>query len=161
MSLCWAAHCRGGQAPGAQATEQAHWRTVRKILFKNLRQIIFKMTGSGALRFAVLSGGFGRRGFGCPRRSPARAAGTQPDHGARWRRQRLPSGDSSDVRSCLGVVGDPRKSPAQLNSGRQLAVLVEDGADCIGIGLGYEEHPHSMVARSTAGKRDVVSLISR
>jgi hypothetical protein len=32
--------------PGAQATEQAHWRLVRKILFKILRKIIIKMTGS-------------------------------------------------------------------------------------------------------------------
>jgi hypothetical protein len=55
------------------------------------------------------------------------------------------------VRSCLGVVGDPRKSPVQLNSSRQLALLVEDGPD--GIGIGDEEHPKSMVTRRTAGKR--------
>jgi hypothetical protein len=54
--------------------------------------------------------------------------------------------------------GDPRKSPAQLNSGRQLALLVEDGADCVGIGLCDEEHPESMVTRRTAGKR--VPLVS-
>ena len=101
---------------------------------------------------SCLSSGLGRQGFGRVRRSAARAAGTQLDHRARWRRQRLPSGDSSDVRSCLGVVGDPRKSPAQLDSSRQLALLAEDGADCIGIGLGDEEHPKSMVTRRTAGK---------
>jgi hypothetical protein len=56
-------------------------------------------------------------------------------------RQRLPSGNSSDVRPRLRVGGDPRKSPAQLDSSRQLAFLVEDGADCVGIGLGHEEHP--------------------
>ena len=99
-----------------------------------------------------LPSGLGRQGFGRVRRSAARAAGTQLDHRARWRRQRLPSGDSSDVRSCLGVVGDPRKSPAQLDSSRQLALLAEDGADCIGIGLGDEEHPKSMVTCRTAGK---------
>jgi hypothetical protein len=92
----------------------------------------------------------------------ARSARTQPDHRARWRRQRLPSNDGPDVRPRLRVVGDPWKSPAQLDSSRQLALLIEDCADCIGIGLGDDEHPKSMVARRTAGKRGVrlVSLKS-
>jgi hypothetical protein len=66
----------------------------------------------------------------------------------------------------LPVVGDPRKSPTQFDGGRQLALLVEDGADCIGIGLGDEEHSKRMAPRRTAGKRiDPVSsrlnLLSR
>jgi hypothetical protein len=36
-----------------------------------------------------------------------------------------------------------------------MARIASDGADCIGIGIGDEKHPKSMVARTTAGKRDV------
>jgi hypothetical protein len=91
--------------------------------------------------------------------------GPQPGHRAWLRRWRLPSGDCPDVCPRLRVVGDPRKSPTQLDGGRQLALLVEDGADCIGIGLGDEEHSKRMAARRTAGKRVPVSsrlnLLSR
>ena len=79
--------------------------------------------------------------------------GPQPGHRAWLRRWRLPSGDCPDVCPRLRVVGDPRKSPTQLDGDRQLALLVEDGADCIGIGLGDEEHSKRMAARRTAGKR--------
>jgi hypothetical protein len=63
------------------------------------------------------------------------------------------------VRTCarafaLSVI--PAKSPTQLDSSRQLTLLVEDGADCVGIGLGDEEHPKSMVTRRSSDKRGVV-----
>jgi hypothetical protein len=62
------------------------------------------------------------------------------------------------VRPRLRVVGDPWKSPAQPDGSRQLTLLVEDDADCLGIGPGDEEHPKSRVARRTAGKRAVRSF---
>ena len=51
----------------------------------------------------------------------------------------------------LSVISDPS---AQLNSGRQLSLLIEDGADRVGIGLGDDKHSQSMVVRTAAGKRD-------
>jgi hypothetical protein len=53
----------------------------------------------------------------------------------------------------LHVVGDPRKSPTQLNSSRQLTFLAEDCTDRGGVDLGYEEHPESMAARRSSDKR--------
>ena len=93
--------------------------------------------------------------------SLALTARTQPDHRARWRRELLPTGDGPDVRPRLRVVGDPRKSPAQLDSSRQLTLLAEDGADRVGIGLGDEEHPESMVTRRSSDKRGVVSYLAK
>ena len=92
--------------------------------------------------------------------APAITARMQPDHRTQWRRrrQRLPSGDGPDVRPRLRVVGDPRKSPAQLDSSRQLTLLAEDGADRVGVGLGDEEHPKSMATRRSSDKRGVVYL---
>jgi hypothetical protein len=84
--------------------------------------------------------------------APALTVSTQSDYRTRWRWQRLPSGDGPDVRPRLRVVDDPRKSPAQLDSSRQLTLLAEDGADRVGVGLGDEEHPQSMVTRRTSGK---------
>jgi hypothetical protein len=52
------------------------------------------------------------------------------------------------------VVSDPRKSPTQLDGGRQLSLLIEDGADRGGIGLGDDEHSKDMAVPTTAGKRD-------
>ena len=92
--------------------------------------------------------------------APALTVRTQPDHRARWRRQRLPSGDGPDVRPRLRVVGDPRKSPAQLDSSRQLTLLAEDGADRVDVGLGDDEHPKSMVTRRLSHKRGVVSYLA-
>ena len=47
---------------------------------------------------------------------------------------------------------------AQLDNGRQLSLLIEDGADSGGIGFGDDEHPQSMVVSTTACKRDVRCL---
>ena len=93
--------------------------------------------------------------------APAPTARTQPEHRARWRRQRLPSSDGPDVRPRLRVVGDARKSTAQLDSSRQLALLAEDGADRVGIRLGDEEHPKSMGTRRSADKRGVISYLEK
>jgi hypothetical protein len=97
-----------------------------------------------------LSGGIGRRGFV---RSAARAAGTQPRHWAQRGWQRRPPRNAPNVCSCLRVVGDPWKPPAQLDSSRQLSLLIENGADRSSISLGDDEHPKSMAVRTTAGKR--------
>ena len=91
----------------------------------------------------------------------ALTARTEPDHRARWRRQRLPPGDCPDVCPRLRVVGDPGKSPAKLDSSRQLTLLAEDGADRVGIDLGDEEHPKSMVTRRSSDKRCVVSYLAK
>ena len=88
--------------------------------------------------------------------TPACAAVTQPGHRA-WRsRQRLPARNRPDTCSRFRVVANPRKTAAQLDSCRQLALLVEDGADCIGIGLGDEKHPKSMVTHRTASKHGAI-----
>jgi hypothetical protein len=50
----------------------------------------------------------------------------------------LPSSDRPDLGSRLRVVGDPRKSPAQLDSSPQLTLLIGDSADCVGVG--HEEY---------------------
>jgi hypothetical protein len=52
----------------------------------------------------------------------------------------------------LRVVGDPREPPTQLDSGRQLSLLIDGRADRSGIGLGDNEHLGSMAARAAAGK---------
>jgi hypothetical protein len=68
------------------------------------------------------------------------------------------------VRTCaraFAVVGDPRKSPAQLDSSQQLTLLAEDGADRVGVGLGDKEHPQSVVTRRSPDKRGVVSYLAK
>ena len=86
-------------------------------------------------------------------------AGTQPRH--RWRLgwQRRPPRDAPGARSRLRVVGDPWEPPAQLDSGRQLSLLIEDGSDRGGIGLGDDEHPRNMAVRTTAGMRGCAALM--
>jgi hypothetical protein len=65
-------------------------------------------------------------------------AGTQPRHGAHW--QRRPPSDGPGALRRLPVVGNAREQAPQLDGGRQLAVLIEDGADRGGIGFGDDEH---------------------
>jgi hypothetical protein len=69
--------------------------------------------------------------------------------------QRRPTGDAPSAFPRLGVVGNPREPSAQLDSSRQLSFLREDSANCGSIGLGDNEHPDSMVARTTVSKRSV------
>src|SRR5208282_3831831 len=105
--------------------------------------IMREIPGEGVpkgLKLCGLSGALGRRGrLGRTRRmavAPARTAGTQRGHRARrswWRR--LPPGDGPGACPCLRVVGDSLKPPAQLDGGRQLALLIEDSADRVGVGL--------------------------
>ena len=94
-----------------------------------------------------------RRGCGQSEAGLGVLAGTQPRHRARldWRRQ--PPGDAPGACPRLHVVSDPRKPQAQLNSSRQLSLLIEGGADRSGIGLGDDEHPESLSVHTTAGKR--------
>ncbi len=94
----------------------------------------------------------------CCRRSDAWLAvlaGTQLGHRAKLGWQRRPPGDAPGARPRLRVVGDSWEPPAQLDNGRQLSLLIEDGADSGGIGFGDDEHPQSMVVSTTACKRDV------
>ena len=116
------------------------------------------------LKLCRLSGALDRRGrLGRARRmavAPARATGTQRGHRARRSRQRLPPGDGPGACPCLRVVGDSLKPPAQLDGGRQLALLIEDSADRVGVGLGDNEHPDSMAARTAAGKQARCALAS-
>lgn len=65
-------------------------------------------------------------------------------HRARLDWQRRPPGNAPSVCPRLRVVGDPREPPAQLDSSRQLSILVEDRPDRGGIGLGDNEHPNNM-----------------
>lgn len=65
-----------------------------------------------------------------------------------------PSNDAPDTGSRLRIVGDPPEPPAQLKRSRQLALLLEDGADRGGISLSDDEHPTNMVMYGKAGKRD-------
>jgi len=112
--------------------------------------------GLKGLKLCRLSGALDRRGrLGRTRRRtvvPARAAGTQPGHRARRSRLRRPPGDGPGACPCLRVVGDPLKPPAQLDGGRQLALLIEDSADRVGVGLGDNEHQRSMGRERPAGK---------
>ena len=78
----------------------------------------------------------------------------QPCYRTRWHRgQRLPAGYGPGAGPRLRSVGDTRKQPAQLDRGRQLAALLEGGADRSGFYIGDHEHPESMGSRSTTGKR--------
>jgi hypothetical protein len=88
-------------------------------------------------------------------------AGTQPRHRARLDYQRSPPGDAPSVCPRLRVVGDPREPPAQLDSSRQLSLLVEDGADRGSIGLGDNEHPNSIAARTAAGNARYYTALMR
>lgn len=82
-------------------------------------------------------------------------AGTQPRQRARRGWQRRPPGYAPSARPRLRVVGDSWEPPAQLDSGRQLSLLIKDDANRVGISFGDDEHPQNMVVRTTAGKRDV------
>jgi hypothetical protein len=52
----------------------------------------------------------------------------------------------------LRVVRDAGEKPAQLDGGRELAALLEDGADCCSLCFGDGEHRGSMVAEAKAHK---------
>jgi len=81
---------------------------------------------------------------------PAGVRPRYPSDRARW--QRLPAGNDPGAFPRLHGVGDAGKQPAQLDRGRQLAVLLEGGADCGGFCLGDDEHPRSMGMRTMTGK---------
>jgi hypothetical protein len=66
--------------------------------------------------------------------------------------QRLPAGDGPGTGAGLGGVGDGGEQPAQLDRGRELAALLEDGADRGGLCLGDDEHAGRMGARIEDGK---------
>jgi hypothetical protein len=59
---------------------------------------------------------------------------------AEARRQRLPPGDGPGALSRLRVIGDVGEQPAQLNGGRQFALLLIGGADRGGGFLGNDKH---------------------
>ena len=55
--------------------------------------------------------------------------GTQPSDRARHHQQRLPAGDGPSALPRLHGASDQREQPAQFDRGRQLALLLEGGAD--------------------------------
>src|SRR4051794_31063220 len=61
----------------------------------------------------------------------------------RLNRRRLPSGDNPDALAGLGVVGDEREVPAELDDGRQLAAFVIGPADRFSGDLVHGEHAAS------------------
>ena len=74
----------------------------------------------------------------------------QPPGRAWW--QRLPARYDGRALPRLHVVRDAGKQPAQLDRGRQLALLLECSADCGGFRFGHDEHAGSMVTRGVTGK---------
>jgi hypothetical protein len=81
----------------------------------------------------------------------------QLSHPRHWRGQRHPSGDAPGAFPRLRVVGDPREPPTQLDSGRQLSLLIEGRADRSGIGLGNDEHGGKMGGMPPMGKLTFVA----
>ena len=77
--------------------------------------------------------------------------------GRAWR-QRLPARYDARTLPRLHVVRDAGKQPAQLDRGRQLALLLECSADCSGFRFGHDEHAGSMVTRAVTGKLLDISL---
>jgi hypothetical protein len=73
-------------------------------------------------------------------------------------RERLPVGDGPGALPGLRHVGDQRKQPAELDSGRWLPFLTEVGADCRGLNIGDDEHRRSMETRTSTGKRPADSF---
>ena len=67
------------------------------------------------------------------------------------------------VRTCARAFASviPGNRLRSSDSSRQLTLLAEDGADRVGIGLGDEEHPKSMVTRRSSDKRGVVSYLAK
>jgi hypothetical protein len=82
----------------------------------------------------------------------------QPRHRAHLLRQRCPPGDGPSARSRLRIVANPGKPPTQLDHSRQLALLVEDGADRSSISLVDDKHPRTMAMQIPVGKRGVLAL---
>jgi len=91
---------------------------------------------------------------GCRRASRGTASGLPAPKplGRAWR-QRLPSGDDARALPRLQVVCDTGEQAPQLDRGRQLALLLECGADRSGFCLGNDEHLRSMVKQAGTDKR--------
>ena len=66
--------------------------------------------------------------------------------------QRPPAGDGPGTGAGLRGVGDGGEQPAQLDRGRELAALLEDGTDRGGLSFGDDEHAGRMGARTEGGK---------
>jgi DNA-binding protein HU-beta len=69
------------------------------------------------------------------------------------RRSRLPAGDGPGAFSRPGVVSDAGEPAAQLDCGRQLAVLFEDSTDRSGIGFGDNKHDRQIGASAAPGNQ--------
>jgi hypothetical protein len=80
------------------------------------------------------------------------SAGAQPRHRAGLLWPWHPPCDGPGTGPRLRVVGDPWEPSAQLDSSRQLSLLIKNGTDCGGISLGNDEHPNSMAVRTTPDK---------
>jgi hypothetical protein len=67
------------------------------------------------------------------------------------RRSRLPPGDGPGTFPRLGVVSDAGEPAAQLNCGRQLALLFKDSTDRSSIGFGDNKHGRQIGASAAPG----------
>jgi hypothetical protein len=63
-----------------------------------------------------------------------------------------PAGNDHGALTRLGIIGDAREKPAQLDGGRELTALLEGGSDRGGFGFGYNEHAVIMGSEAAAGK---------
>ena len=68
-------------------------------------------------------------------------------------KRRFPPRDSPGAFPRLGVVGDAREVPAQLDHGGQLALLLEHTTDGGGFGFGDTEHEPACTGIGATGKR--------
>jgi site-specific recombinase XerD len=139
------------------STEQSYIHADSRIALHQHHDLISAMRGDTRQRRRVVATKDAERLAG-ERLATAEAglavlARTQPRHRARLDRQRRPPGDAPNAFPRLGVVGNPREPSAQFDSSQQLSFLSEDSANGGSIGLGDNEHPDSMVARTTVGKR--------
>ena len=86
--------------------------------------------------------------------------GTEERHRAGLLWQRRPPGDRSGAGTRLRVVGDPWEPSGQLDSGRQISLLIKHITDRGGISLGDDKHANSTVVGAAADKRAVQRILS-
>lgn len=79
--------------------------------------------------------------------------GPQRYHAERQVGRRRPSGDSLGTQPGLEVVTDTWKPAAQLDGGRQLALLLVNSADRVGFGFCDHEHAGEVRLNAVASKR--------
>ena len=87
--------------------------------------------------------------------------GTQPDHRARWRRQRLPSGDGPDCARAFAlsvIPGNRRRSSIAADSSPSWLKIARIASASASV---MRNIPDSMVTRRSSDKRGVVSYLAK